>query len=194
MTQITEQTLEGYKKEIETINTRPEAESFLKGLTVKELKALYKYLYIYTYGEWYRMRKAEFIDGIIDFYFAPEVEEDESESENSKGNEFEESETEVQRVMDAITAVNYEPKAMREILKAQTENFRQAMLHIMSFDACGFWNEKRQIKVLIENITGFEDFETRARYIRKAALWIRFANENIEYCRKYDGADVSLNS
>lgn len=75
MTQITEQTLEGYKTEIEKFKTRSEAESFLNGLTVKELKALYKYLVMFTYGEWYRMRKAEFIEEIIEYYFEREIEE-----------------------------------------------------------------------------------------------------------------------
>lgn len=242
MEKITEQTLEGYKKEIETFKNRTEAESFLNGLTVKELKALYKYSVMYTYGEWYRMRKAEFIEEILDYYFEPEVEESESEekatagtfeelaydamreyyedenlSESEMKSMFEnresdkqsgmnmpelpeadseviealkpaenESKNEVQRVMAAITAVNYEPEATREILKMQTHYFQQAMLQIMDGGHGSIFDEDLRISDLLLCVKGIKDPETRQRYIENADMCIKLGMKNIEFFRNHE--------
>lgn len=242
MTQTTEQTLECFKTEIETCKTRPEAESFLNGLTVKELKALYKYSVTYTYGEWYRMRKAEFIEEILDYYFEPEVEESESEekatagtfeelaydamreyyedenlSESEMKSMFEnresdkqsgmnmpelpeadseviealkpaenESKNEVQRVMAAITAVNYEPEATREILKMQTHYFQQAMLQIMDGGHGSIFDEDLRISDLLLCVKGIKDPETRQRYIENADMCIKLGMKNIEFFRNHE--------
>ena len=49
--------------------TRMEMQEYLQGLTVKTQKELYKEEFIFTYGEWYRKKKGEQIEEIIDDYF-----------------------------------------------------------------------------------------------------------------------------
>ena len=171
---------------LKTAESESEIKSILEGCSQEQLHEVYLE---YTGRsdeiaplDWSKEETVRYYTVMLSWYKEDEKRKREL-AENMRAAE-EESENEVQKVMDAITAVNYEPKATREILKAQTENFRYSALQIFYVGLGGFWNKGLREKALIDGFIVIKETGKRQEYLKNTATWLRIGQSNIEYCRE----------
>ena len=170
---------------LKTAESETEIKAILEGCPQEELHEVYLEYTGHSDetapSDWSKEETVRYYTVMLNWYKEDEKQKREMAENIRAANE--ESENEVQKVMDAITAVNYEPKATREILKAETENFQHAMLHIMHKGLGSVFDEYLRISELTLCVKGIEKTETRQEYIKNAVTSIGTGRMNIEYCR-----------